>query len=101
MADPSIDLQREANGLEQRPHPDSAATQAGVELEAETRPLAIGARAHMIVQRTIDEMPDWLRVIEHSDGTKEPIASGRMGHADHRAMRRLCSSRPSAQHVDR
>jgi len=77
---------------------------AGAELEAETRPLALEARAHVIVQRSIDkmhregtlprptsvafltwlnktfydEMPDEFRLIEHPDGTTEPIIPGRM-----------------------
>jgi Fic family protein len=77
---------------------------AGAELEAETRPLALEARAHVIVQRSIDklhregtlprptsvafltwvhkafyaEMPDEFRRIEHPDGTSEPIIPGRM-----------------------
>jgi len=77
---------------------------AGAELEAETRPLALEARAHVIVQRSIDkmhregslprptsvafltwvhktfyeEMPDEFRRIEHPDGRIEPIIPGRM-----------------------
>ena len=82
----------------------SNAPLAGAELEAETRPLALEARAHVIVQRSIDklhqdgtlprptsaafltwahkafydEMPDEFRRIEHPDGTSEPIIPGRM-----------------------
>ena len=74
---------------------------AGAELEEETRPLAFEARAHVIVQRAIDEMhrkgtlprptsvkflcwvhkdfydemPDEFRVIEHPDGTQELTCS--------------------------
>ena len=133
LADLSVEIQREAAGLGQRLHPDSAAeladlvrvmncyysnlieghntrprdierALAGAELEAETRPLALEARAHVIVQRSIDkmhregtlprptsvafltwlhktfydEMPDEFRHIEHPDGTSEPIIPGRM-----------------------
>lgn len=107
LADLSVDIQREATGLGQGLHPDSAAeladlvrmmncyysnlieghntrprdiesALAGAELEEETRPLALEARAHVIVQRAIDEMPDEFRVIEHPDGTQEPIVPGRM-----------------------
>ncbi|EBA07827.1 hypothetical protein SSE37_01200 [Sagittula stellata E-37] len=133
LADLLIDIQREAAQLGQGLHPDSAAeladlvrvmncyysnlieghntrprdierALAGAELEEETRPLALEARAHVIVQRAIDEMhetgtlprptsgefltwvhrafydemPDEFRVIEHSDGTREPIIPGHM-----------------------
>ncbi len=133
LADLSVEIQREASGLGQGLHPDSAAeladlvrvmncyysnlieghntrprdierALAGAELEAETRPLALEARAHVIVQRSIDkmhregtlprptsaifltwvhktfydEMPDEFRRIEHPDGTSEPIIPGRM-----------------------
>ncbi len=133
LADLSVDIQREAVLLGQGLHPDSAAeladlvrlmncyysnlieghntrprdiekALAGAELEEETRPLALEARAHVIVQRTIDnmyhnrtmpiptsvefltwahkafydEMPEEFRVIEHPDGTREPIIPGRM-----------------------
>lgn len=133
LADLSVDIQREASGLGQGLHPDSAAeladlvrvmncyysnlieghntrprdiekALAGAELEEETRPLALEARAHVIVQRAIDEMhrngtmpvptsvdfltwvhqafydemPEEFRVIEHPDGTSEPIVPGRM-----------------------
>jgi Fic family protein len=133
LADLSVEIQREAAGLGQGLHPDSAAeladlvrvmncyysnlieghntrprdierALAGAELEAETRPLALEARAHVIVQRSIDkmhrdgtlprptsvafltwvhkafydEMPDEFRRIEHPDGTSEPIIPGRM-----------------------
>ena len=133
LADLSVEIQREASGLGQGLHPDSAAeladlvrmmncyysnlieghntrprdiekALAGAELEEETRPLALEARAHIIVQRAIDEMqrngtmpvptaveflawvhqafynemPEELRVIEHPDGSQEPIVPGRM-----------------------
>lgn len=133
LADLSVEIQREATGLGQGLHPDSAAeladlvrvmncyysnlieghntrprdierALAGAELEAETRPLAMEARAHVIVQRLIDkmhregtlprptsvafltwvhkafydEMPDEFRRIEHPDGTSEPINPGRI-----------------------
>ncbi|MGJ8625040.1 MAG: Fic family protein [Yoonia sp.] len=133
LADLSVDIQREASGLGQGLHPDSAAELAdlvrvmncyysnlieghntrprdiekalsGAELEEETRPLALEARAHVIVQRAIDEMhrngtmpvptsvefltwvhqafydemPEEFRVIEHPNGTSEPIVPGRM-----------------------
>ena len=133
LADLSVEIQREASGLGQGLHPDSAAeladlvrlmncyysnlieghntrprdiekALAGAELEEETRPLALEARAHVIVQRAIDEMyrngtmpvptsaefltwvhqgfydemPEEFRVIEHPDGTQEPIVPGRM-----------------------
>lgn len=133
LADLSVDIQREASGLGQGLHPDSAAdladlvrvmncyysnlieghntrprdiekALAGADLEEETRPLALEARAHVIVQRAIDEMhrngtmpvptsvefltwvhqafydemPEEFRVIEHPDGTSEPIVPGRM-----------------------
>ena len=133
LADLSVEIQREASGLGQGLHPDSAAeladlvrvmncyysnlieghntrprdiekALAGAELEEETRPLALEARAHVIVQRAIDEMhrngtmpvptsvrfliwvhevfynemPEEFRVIVHPDGTQEPIVPGRM-----------------------
>lgn len=133
LADLSVEIQREASGLGQGLHPDSAAeladlvrmmncyysnlieghntrprdiekALAGAELEEDTRPLALEARAHIIVQRAIDEMqrngtmpvptsveflawvhqafydemPEELRVIEHPDGSQEPIVPGRM-----------------------
>ncbi|MFC4670928.1 Fic family protein [Seohaeicola nanhaiensis] len=136
LADLSVEIQREAVGLGQGLHPDSAAelaemvrvmncyysnlieghntrprdierALAGAELEAETRPLALEARAHVIVQRAIDEryragtlprptslpfltwvhrtfyeeMPDEFRVIDHPDGTREPIVPGRLRQA--------------------
>ena len=85
MVDLSVDIQREATGLGQGLHPDSAAeltdlvrvmnryysnlieghntrpgdierALAGAELEEETRPLALEAQALVIVQRAIDEM---------------------------------------------
>lgn len=133
LADLSVDIQREAVRLGQGLHPDSAAeladlvrlmncyysnlieghntrprdiekALAGAELEEETRPLALEARAHVIVQRSIDEMyrngtmarptsveflswvhkafydemPEEFCIIEHPDGTQEPIIPGRM-----------------------
>lgn len=133
LADLSVDIQREAAQPGQGLHPDSAAeladlvrvmncyysnlieghntrprdierALAGAELEEETRPLALEARAHVIVQRAIDEMhragtlprptsvefltwvhkafydemPDEFRVIEHPDRTREPIIPGHM-----------------------
>ena len=133
LADVSVEIQREASRLGQGLHPDSAAeladlvrlmncyysnlieghntrprdiekALAGAELEEETRPLALEARAHVIVQRAIDElyragtmprptsvefltwvhkafydeMPEEFRVIEHPDGTHEPIIPGHM-----------------------
>ena len=133
LADLSVEIQREASGLGQGLHSDSAAeladlvrlmncyysnlieghnthprdiekALAGAELEEETRPLALEARAHVIVQRTIDdmfhagtmprptsvdfltwvhkafydEMPEEFRVIVHPDGSQEPIVPGRM-----------------------
>lgn len=102
LADLSVDLQREAGQLGQGLHPDSAA-----ELAEETRPLALEARAHVIVQRHIDdmfragtlppptsvgfltgvhrmfydEMPAEFRVIHHPDGTTSPIIPGQMRQA--------------------
>ena len=136
LADLSVDIQREASGLGQGLHPDSAAeladlvrvmncyysnlieghntrprdierALAGAELEEKTRPLALEARAHVIVQREIDrmhqngslprpisieflswvhksfydEMPDEFRVIQNPDGSKEPIIPGRIRQA--------------------
>ncbi|OSP53722.1 Fic family protein [Pseudoruegeria sp. SK021] len=133
LADLSVEIQREATRLGQGLHPDSAAeladfvrvmncyysnlieghntrprdierALAGAELEEETRPLALEARAHVIVQRAIDErhragslprptsvefltwvhkafydeMPDEFRVVEFADGTREPIIPGHM-----------------------
>lgn len=133
LADLSVDIQKEAARLGQGLHPDSAAeladlvrvmncyysnlieghntrprdierALAGAELEEETLPLALEARAHVIVQRAIDErhragtllrptsvefltwvhkafyeeMPDEFRVIEHPDGTWEDIIPGHM-----------------------
>jgi Fic family protein len=133
LADLSVEIQRSTGQLGQGLHPDSAAeladlvrlmncyysnlieghntrprdiekALAGAELEEETRPLALEARAHVILQREIDEMhrngtmpiptsvefltwvhkafydemPEEFRVIEHPDGTQEPIIPGRM-----------------------
>ncbi len=133
LADLSVEIQRDATRLGHGLHPDSAAeladlvrvmncyysnlieghntrprdierALAGAELEEETRPLALEARAHVIVQRAIDEMhragtlprptsvefltwvhkafyhemPDEFRVIERPDGTEEPVVPGHM-----------------------
>ena len=133
LADLSVEIQREAGDLGRGLHPDSAAeladlvrmmncyysnlieghntrprdiekALAGAELAEETRPLALEARAHIIVQRAIDdwhrkgtlpaptstafltwvhrtfyeEMPLEFRVVEHPDGTTEPIIPGRI-----------------------
>ena len=133
LADLSVEIQREATLLGQGLHPDSAAELAdlvrvmncyysnlieghntrprdieralvGAELEEETRPLALEARAHVIVQRKIDqmhsagtlpqptslefltwahqtfydEMPNEFRAIENSDGSQTPITPGRI-----------------------
>lgn len=141
LADLSVEIQRAASGLGHGLHPDSAAeladlvrmmncyysnlieghntrprdiarALAGAELEAETRPLALEARAHVIVQRAIDqmhrdgtmptptsvefltwvhrafydEMPDEFRVVDHPDGTQEPIVPGRMRQAGDREV---------------
>ena len=85
LADLSIEIQREAGNLGRGLHPESAAeladlvrmmnsyysnlieghntrpkdierALAGAELEPETRPLALEAKAHVMVQREIDEM---------------------------------------------
>ena len=131
LADLTVEIQRAADGLGQGLHPDSAAeladlvrvmncyysnlieghntrprdierALAGAELEAETRPLALEARAHVIVQRKIDsmardgrlppptsldfltwvhrefydEMPPEFRHVEHPDGTGQEIVPG-------------------------
>ncbi len=133
LADLSVEIQRAADGLGQGLHPDSAAELAdlvrvmncyysnlieghntrprdieraleGAELEEETRPLALEARAHVIVQREIDamhredrlpppssidfltwvhrafyaEMPEEFRFVEHPDGRREEITPGVM-----------------------
>ena len=133
LADLSVEIQRAADGLGQGLHPDSAAELAdlvrvmncyysnlieghntrprdieraleGAELEEETRPLALEARAHVIVQREIDamhredrlpppssinfltwvhrafyaEMPEEFRFVEHPDGRREEISPGVM-----------------------
>jgi Fic family protein len=133
LANLSVDIQREAAVLGHGLHPDSAAeladlvrvmncyywnlieghntrpcdikrALAGAEVETETRPLALEARAHVIVQRAInkmhwegtllqptsvafltwvdksfyDKMPDEFRRNEHLDGTAELIIPGRM-----------------------
>ena len=141
MADLSVDIRREATGLRQGLLPDRAAeladlvyvmncyysnliegyntrprdierSLAGGELEEETRPLALEARAHVIVQWAIDkmhrkgtlhrptsvefltwvhksfydEMPDEFRIIEHSDDPQETIIPGRMRQDDDREV---------------
>ena len=141
LADLSVDIQREAMLLGKGLHPDSAAeladlvrvmncyysnlieghntrprdierALAGAELEEETRPLALEARAHVIVQRAIDElhakgalprptsvefltwvhqrfydeMPDEFRVIVRPDGMLEPIIPGRMRYEGDREV---------------
>ena len=141
LADLSVEIQREATQLGQGLHPDSAAeladlvrmmncyysnlieghntrprdierALAGAELEEKARPLALEARAHVIVQRAIDkmyrkgtlprptsvefliwahktfydEMPDEFRVVEHPDGTHEPIIPGKMRQDDDREV---------------
>jgi len=163
LADLSVDIQGEATQLGQGLHPDSAAeladlvrvmncyhsnlieghdtrprdierALAGAELEDETRPLALEARAHVIVQRDIDEMhrkgtlprptsvafltwvhkrfydgmPAEFRIIEHPDGTQEPIIPGRMrqeGDRDVAVGRHLPPSSPRVaafmDHFDR
>ena len=133
LADLSVEIQREAVKLGYGLAPESAAELAdlvrimncyysnlieghntrprdieralqGAELEAETRPLALEARAHVAVQREIDrrfaptgnpaptnpeflsavhrqfyeEMPPEFRVVERPDGQHEEIVPGRM-----------------------
>ncbi|MGB0855369.1 MAG: Fic family protein [Pikeienuella sp.] len=133
LADLSVEIQREAADLGRGLHPDSAAeladlvrtmncyysnlieghntrprdiekALAGAELAEENRPLALEARAHIIVQRAIDEkhrkgtlpaptstafltwvhqafyeeMPPEFCLIEHPDGTTEQIIPGRI-----------------------
>lgn len=133
LADLVVEIQQAADGLGRDLHPESAAelaelvrimncyysnlieghntrprdierALAGAELEEETRPLALEARAHVIVQRKIDEdfrtetlvqptsvefiswvhrvfyeeMPEEFRFVEHPDGTGEDIIPGRM-----------------------
>lgn len=141
LADLSVEIQREATLLGRGLHPDSAAeladmvrvmncyysnlieghntrprdierALAGAEIEPETRPLALEARAHVIVQREIDamhragslprptspaflswaheafysEMPDEYRVIDLPDGTTEPIVPGRFRQTEDREV---------------
>ena len=131
LADLSVEIQRAADGLGSGLHPYSAAeladfvrlmncyysnlieghntrprdierALAGAELDEETRPLALEARAHVIVQRRIDEMhragklppptsiefltwvhrafyeemPEELRFVEHPNGMCEEIVPG-------------------------
>ncbi|MCV9938275.1 Fic family protein [Boseaceae bacterium BT-24-1] len=131
LADLSIEIQREAGNLGRGLHPESAAeladlvrmmnsyysnlieghntrpkdierALAGAELEPETRPLALEAKAHVMVQRQIDEMylkgrlpsptsvdflcwshrafydemPEEFRFIERPDGSRVEIVPG-------------------------
>lgn len=131
LTDLAVQLQREAGDLGRGLHPDSAAELAdlvrvmncyysnlieghntrprdieralsGAELAEETRPLAMEARAHVIVQRRIDglfrdgalgtptepafiawvhqafyaEMPPEFCFVDHLDGTRRPIIPG-------------------------
>ena len=133
LADLAVEVQRAASGLGRGLHPDSAVELAdlvrimncyysnlieghntrprdieralqGAELEAESRPLALEARAHVVVQRQIDgmfragslgsptdpgfiawmhgtfyqEMPPEFRFVTHPDGRTEPIIPGRV-----------------------
>ena len=133
LADLVVEIQQAADGLGRDLHPESAAeladlvrimncyysnlieghntrprdierALAGAEFDAETRPLALEARAHVIVQRRIDEayragtlaqptssdflswvhrafyeeMPEEFRYVEHPDGSQEEIVPGRM-----------------------
>ncbi|MBC2834060.1 Fic family protein [Paragemmobacter straminiformis] len=132
LADLAVELQRAADALGRGLHPDSAAeladlvrvmncyysnlieghnthprdieaALAGAELAEETRPLALEARAHVIVQREIDrrfregrlgsptdpaflawvheafyrEMPPEFRFVTYPDGRSEEIVPGR------------------------
>lgn len=136
LADLTVEIQHAADGLGTGLHPDSAAeladlvrmmncyysnlieghntrprdiekALAGAELEEETRPLALEARAHVVVQREIDalarterlqpptsaefltwvhrrfyeEMPEEFRSVEYPDGRREDIVPGRMRRA--------------------
>ncbi len=136
LADLSVEIQRAAGELGRGLHPDSAAeladlvrimncyysnlieghntrprdiekALAGATLDEETRPLALEAKAHVVVQRRIDalhrsgalpvptsvgfltwvhrafyeEMPDEFRFVEHPDGRREEIIPGRMRSA--------------------
>jgi Fic family protein len=131
IADLAVELQRAAGTLGQGLHPDAAQELAdfvrmmncyysnlieghntrprdieralrGAEVDPERRPLALEARAHVVVQREIDaqwiqgampsptssaflqwahrrfyeEMPEEFRVVEHPDGTRTPIVPG-------------------------
>ena len=131
LADLAINIQKEAIRLEQGVHPELAADLADMVRimncsysnmieghapspddieraiagsEKETAPLALEARAHIMVQRKIDilhqkgnlprptsvefltwihkefhdKMPDEFRVMKYSDGTQVPIIPGRM-----------------------
>ena len=133
LADLSVEIERAAHGLGAGLHPCSAAVLAGLvrvmncyysnlieghntrsrdieralagaELHEEIRPLALEARAHVIVQQHIDdmhrsrtlppptsiefltwihkafyeEMPEDFRFVDHPDGRREEIVPGRM-----------------------
>ena len=133
LADLSVEIERAAHGLGAGLHPCSAAELAGLvrvmncyysnlieghntrsrdieralagaELHEEIRPLALEARAHVIVQQHIDdmhrsrtlppptsiefltwihkafyeEMPEDFRFVDHPDGRREEIVPGRM-----------------------
>ena len=133
LADLSVEIERAAHGLGARLHPCSAAELAGLvrmmncyysnlieghdtrprdieralagaELHEDIRPLALEARAHVIVQQRIDdmhrakelpsptstafltwiheafyeEMPEDFRFVDHPDGRREEIVPGRM-----------------------
>ena len=133
LADLSVEIERAAHGLGAGLHPCSAAELAGLvrvmncyysnlieghntrlrdieralagaELHEEIRPLALEARAHVIVQQRIDdmhrsrtlppptsiefltwihkafyeEMPEDFRFVDHPDGRREEIVPGRM-----------------------
>ena len=133
LADLSVEIERAAHGLGAGLHPCSAAELAGLvrvmncyysnlieghntrlreieralagaELDDTTRPLALEARAHVIVQQRIDdmhrakelpsptstafltwiheafyeEMPEDFRFVDHPDGRREEIVPGRM-----------------------
>ncbi len=136
LADLSVEIERAAHGLGTGLHPGSAAELAGLvrlmncyysnlieghntrprdieraligaKLEEATRPLALEARAHVVVQQSIDEMhlageltsptttafltriheafygemPEEFRFVEHPDGRCEKIVPGRLRQA--------------------
>jgi Fic family protein len=155
LADLTVEIQREADRLGRGLHPESAAelaelvrmmncfysnlieghhtrpkdielALAGAEVDEERRPLALEARAHVIVQREIDrmyaagelpvpttpefilwihrrfyeEMPDEFRFVERPDGKRAPIRPGefRAGPDDDVAVGR--HQPPSSDRVD-